>query len=298
MHTLRLPSGKRTALFCTLRMFASSAGIDSPRPRQKALVLSGDLSQIWHMLPVATTRPLSRVASGGFLVALLAGLALWLAGTGYRLRWWELRPAFTILRWAAYGGLLAAVLSLLGVILARPGGPRRGFPLALGGLVIGLVVVGIPWQWWRTAQRVPPIHDITTDTETPPAFVTILPLRADAPNPADYGGPEIAAQQRAGYPDLGPLILQVPPQQAFARALAAARDMGWEIVAAEPAGGRIEATATTLWFGFKDDVVVRVTPADGGSRIDVRSVSRVGRGDVGTNAKRIEAYLARIAHNE
>jgi uncharacterized protein (DUF1499 family) len=74
--------------------------------------------------------------------------------------------------------------------------------------------------------------------------------------------------------------------------------MGWEIVAAEPASGRIEATATTFWFGFKDDIVVRVTPAEGGSRVDVRSVSRVGRSDVGTNAQRIEAYLTRIAHGE
>lgn len=246
----------------------------------------------------ATGRPFSRVAIGGFLVALLAGFALLLSGTGSRLQWWEFRFGFTILRWAAYGGLAAAALSLLGVILARPGGPRRGFALAFVGLVIGTVVVGIPWQWWRTAQRVPPIHDITTDTETPLAFVAILPLRAGAPNPAEYGGPEIAAQQRAGYPDLGPLTLQVPPQQAFERALAAARDMGWEIVAAAPADGRIEATATTFWFGFKDDVVVRVTPANGGSRIDVRSVSRVGRGDVGTNAKRIKSYLARIARSK
>jgi len=248
------------------------------------------------MLLNATNRSLSRVASGGFLLALLAGLVLCLAGTGYRLQWWELRPAFTILRWAAYGGLVAAVLSLLGMILARPGGPRRGFPLALVGLVVGLVVVGIPWRWWRKAQQVPPIHDITTDTETPPAFVAIRPQRADAPNPADYAGPELAAQQRAGYPELGPLTLQASPQQAFERALAAARDMGWEVVAAEPAGGRIEATATTFWFGFKDDVVVRISPTDDGSRIDVRSVSRVGRSDVGTNAKRIKAYLERIAH--
>ncbi|MBI3304526.1 MAG: DUF1499 domain-containing protein [Deltaproteobacteria bacterium] len=250
------------------------------------------------MSSTSADRPLSQVATGSFLVALLAGLALMLAGIGYRLRWWELRPAFTILRWAAYGGLAAAALSLLGVILTRPGGPRRGFALALGGLVIGIVVVGIPWQWWRTAQRVPPIHDITTDTETPPAFVAIRPLRANAPNPAEYGGPEIAAQQRTGYPDLGPLTLPELPQQAFERALAAARDMGWEIVATEPAEGRIEATATTFWFGFTDDVVVHVGLTEDGSRIDVRSVSRVGRGDVGTNAKRITAYLARIAHSE
>src|SRR5215813_11635669 len=191
------------------------------------------------MLLSATNRPLARAASGGFLLALLAGLALWLAGTGYRLRWWGLLPAFTVLRWAAYGGLVAAALSLLGMILARPGGPRRGFSLALVGLVVGLVVFAVPWRWWRKAQQVPPIHDITTDTETPPAFVAVLPLRAGAPNPADYGGPELAAQQRAGYPDLGPLTLQAPPQQVFERALLAARAMGWDIVAAEPSEGRI-----------------------------------------------------------
>jgi len=247
---------------------------------------------------MSTNRPLSRVASGGFLLAVLAGFALWLAGTGYRLQWWDLRPAFTILRWAAYGGLAAAVLSLLGIILTRPGGSRHGFPFALVGLVIGLIIAGVPWQWWRKAQRVPPIHDITTDTETPPTFVAILPLRANAPNPADYGGPELAAQQRAGYPTLGPLILQTPPQQAFERALAAASAMKWDIVAVEPPDGRIEATATTFWFGFKDDIVVRVTPTAGGSRIDVRSVSRVGRSDVGTNAQRIEAYFAKITHGE
>ena len=67
------------------------------------------------------------------------------------------------------------------------------------------------------------------------------------------------------------------------------------LVAAEAADGRIEATDTTFWFGFKDDVVVRVQPADNGSRIDVRSESRVGKSDVGTNARRIRAYLAKLA---
>jgi uncharacterized protein (DUF1499 family) len=233
----------------------------------------------------------------GFFLALLAGAALLLAGVSNRLQWLDFRPALTLFRWAAYGGAAAAALSLLGLILARPGSARRGFPLAMLGLVLGLVVVGIPWQWWQKAQRLPFIHDITTDLENPPVFVAILPLRADAPNSAEYGGPEIAAQQRAGYPDLGPLTLQEPPAPAFTRALEAARAMGWEIVASEPTEGRIEATATTFWFGFKDDVVVRVTPTDGGSRIDVRSVSRVGRSDVGANAKRITAYLARIAKN-
>lgn len=246
---------------------------------------------------ISASRPFSRVAISGFLLALLAGAALLLAGVSHRLQWLDFRSALTLFRWAAYGGAAAALLSLLGLIVARPGSARRGFPLAMLGLVIGLVVVGIPWQLWQKAQRLPFIHDITTDLENPPAFVAILPLRADAPNPAEYGGPEIATQQRAGYPDLGPLTLQEPPPQAFTRALDAARAMKWEIVASEPTEGRIEATATTFWFGFKDDVVVRVTPTGGGSRVDVRSVSRVGRSDVGANAERITAYLARIAGN-
>jgi uncharacterized protein (DUF1499 family) len=250
------------------------------------------------MAPHVPLRPLSRIALSGFLVALIAGLGLLLAGLGSRLQWWEFRSGFTLLQWAAYGGLLAALLSLVGAIRARPGGPRRGFALALVGLLVGLVVVGIPWQWWQTAKRVPAIHDITTDTETPPLFVAILPLRAGAPNPAAYGGPEVAAQQRAAYPELSPLMLQAPPAQAFTSALAAARQMGWEIVASDPTQGRIEATATTFWFGFLDDVVVRITPAGSGSRIDVRSVSRVGRGDVGTNAKRITDYLGRIKRTQ
>jgi len=87
------------------------------------------------------------------------------------------------------------------------------------------------------------------------------------------------------------LILPIRPAQGFKRALAVARDMGWQIIDSNPSEGRIEATDTTFWFGFKDDIVVRVRPTQNGSRIDVRSVSRVGRSDVGTNARRIQKFL-------
>jgi uncharacterized protein (DUF1499 family) len=139
-------------------------------------------------------------------------------------------------------------------------------------------------------QSLPFIHDISTDLEQPPEFVDVVPLRADAPNPVAHPGEETAAQQRQGYPDIRPLELDLAPEQAFDRALATAREQGWEIVAAVPEEGRIEATATTFWFGFKDDVVVRITPAGTGSRLDIRSKSRVGRSDVGANAARIRAF--------
>ena len=106
-----------------------------------------------------------------------------------------------------------------------------------------------------------------------------------------YAGEETAAQQRGAYPEIKPQVLPVLPDEAFERALAVAGEMGWEIVAAEKGEGRIEATDTTFWFGFKDDVVIRIQPAEAGSRVDVRSASRVGVGDLGVNAARIRRFL-------
>lgn len=231
----------------------------------------------------------------GFILAILAGLAGVFAGFGSQWGWWHFRTGFVILRWAAYGGIVAAAISLMAAILTRPGGSRRGFIWSISGLLIGLFVFGVPLWWWWTAQRVPPIHDITTDTENPPRFVTILPLRREAPNPAGYGGPEIAAQQRTAYPEIVAARLSIPPDKAFEQALAIAQSLGWDIVDRNLGADRIEATDTTFWFGFKDDIVIRVTPENSGSRIDIRSVSRVGRSDVGTNAKRIRKFLEKIA---
>jgi uncharacterized protein (DUF1499 family) len=121
--------------------------------------------------------------------------------------------------------------------------------------------------------------------------VAIAPLRADAPNPVTYEGEEIAQQQREGYPDIRPVLLELPADRAFQRALDAAEAQGWEIVDADPADGRIEATDRTFWFGFYDDVVIRLTPVDGRTVVDIRSKSRVGGSDVGANARRIRGYM-------
>jgi uncharacterized protein (DUF1499 family) len=231
--------------------------------------------------------PISLVA------AALAALMLLLAGPGVRLGLWSIHTGFDLLRWAAYLGLAAFAVALVQLLVPRWRG-QRAWMLGLA-LVLGAVAAGVPWYWRRLADKVPPIHDISTDTSDPPVFVAVLPLRADAPNPAAYGGPELAAEQARGYPDIHPLTLPAtPPGAAFARARDAAREAGWTIVAADSAAGRVEATATTAWFGFKDDVVVRIRPEGQGSRVDVRSVSRVGGSDVGTNARRIRAYLDRL----
>ncbi|MEB0135700.1 DUF1499 domain-containing protein [Actimicrobium sp. CCC2.4] len=226
------------------------------------------------------------------LLALLSLVLLGASGIGVQLGWWAFPVGFQMLRWVVYCGVAAVVVSL--ICMVAPAWRRGSWTLLLLGLLIGAGSAFVPWQMAQQAQTLPRIHDISTDLIDPPAFVAILPLRADAVNPAAYGGPGIAAEQRRGYPDIVPLTLTVMPADAYVRALAAVKKMGWEIVADDAAGGRIEATATTRWFGFKDDVVVRVLPAVGGSRIDVRSVSRVGKSDVGTNARRIRRFIAAI----
>ncbi|NIR29774.1 MAG: DUF1499 domain-containing protein [Gammaproteobacteria bacterium] len=240
------------------------------------------------------SRPVSEVAVLGFALASLCALGALASGLGYRLHWWDLGTGFALLRWAAYGAVPAGLAAILGVFLARPHGGRRGLAWALLGVALALPPVLVPAYWLHTARSVPAIHDITTDLENPPAFEAVVPLRRGAPNPHRYAGLEVARQQRRAYPDIGPALVTATPERAFAQALAAARAMGWTIHAAEPETGRVEATDTTFWFGFRDDIVVRVTPHGNGARLDVRSVSRVGRSDLGTNARRVRAYLSAL----
>jgi uncharacterized protein (DUF1499 family) len=227
------------------------------------------------------------------LVALaIAALGLVLvgaAGPAYRVGL-SLQNAFTVMRWGAYAGVAGIAVGIAAMLLARWRKQRKAAWVALGALAAGLVAVGIPYSWQRRAAGVPPIHDITTDLDKPPEFQAIVPLRADAPNSLERS-PMLATQQREGYPDLEPLTLPLPPDRVFNRALDVAGRMDWEVVGSDQSTGRIEATDTTPWFGFKDDIVVRITPWGSGTRVDVRSVSRVGRSDVGTNARRIRDFL-------
>ncbi|MFM9962273.1 MAG: DUF1499 domain-containing protein [Planctomycetaceae bacterium] len=230
----------------------------------------------------------------GLFLSANALLGLGVSGPGYRLGLWGFKTGISVVKGAGLLGLTGVVVSLAGLALWQTKVFPQGMTPALVGLVIGGCVLGLTLKWKHNLDSVPYIHDITTDTEHPPLFVAVLPLRAGSENSAEYGGPELAKQQKEGYPDLKPGMVSGPPDVAFPRALQAAKDMGWKIVASDPKSLRIEATDTTLWFGFKDDVVVRLSSAPIGSRIDVRSVSRVGKSDVGANARRIDAYLARL----
>lgn len=225
------------------------------------------------------------------ILALAATLLLLLAGPGTRMELWDFRFGFTLMRWAVYGGIAAAILAVM--LLLIPAARRGGAGALVAALIIGLGTAGVPWMLAKNARSVPAIHDISTDTADPPEFVAIAPLRSDAPNPPEYAGEETARKQREAYPDIQTLQTDAWPAITFEHALAVARAQGWEIVDADEPQGRIEATATTFWFGFKDDIVIRIRGDgdDGGSAVDMRSKSRVGRSDTGTNAARIRDYF-------
>lgn len=227
--------------------------------------------------------------------ALLAGAAALASGLGHRFGFWDYRFAFTLLRYAAWTGAAGALLSLGALVWTSVLRLRAAAFSAAAGVVAGALAFGVPSMALQEARRVPPIHDISTDTANPPAFVALLAARRAAPNGADYAGEALAEQQRKGYPDIAPLAVAAPPAVAFERALAAARALGWTIISAEPSALRIEATDMTPFFGFKDDVVIRITPAGEASRVDVRSMSRVGRSDLGANARRIRAFSRELA---
>lgn len=232
------------------------------------------------------------LANGLIGLALVVGLAAGASGPLYRWGWIGLADAFSLMR---AGAIAALVISALGVVLLlsllrRPEGRWR----CLVALIVAAPAFLGPWNMMRTAQQVPPIHDISTDLEDPPPFRVLAERRGADENPAAYPGESVASQQRGAYEAIAPLMLEMPPAEAFSLARTVAGGMDWEVVAARPGEGRIEAVATTAWWGFRDDVVIRVTPAPAGSRLDIRSASRVGRSDLGKNARRIREFQQRL----
>ena len=238
-----------------------------------------------------------RAARGLVMAVCVAAFVMLIAsGPGTRLGLWPWQTGFALVKWAAYTGMagaVGAVVLILALVVprwrARPWVPLVALCFALIAFVPPLILL-------EEAKKAPHIHDVTTDPFDPPVFNALLPIRKASPNGADYGGMEVAKIQQQGYPDIKSLVVKTPPAETMQKAIDAARTAGWEIVSSDTPTGRIEATDTTTWFGFKDDIVVRIRPeASGGSRIDVRSVSRVGGSDVGANAKRIRKFLSRLA---
>ncbi|HEA53297.1 hypothetical protein LCGC14_0585560 [marine sediment metagenome] len=229
----------------------------------------------------------------GVILLIVSGVLMAAAGPAYKAEWIELGTSFTWLRQGAQMAVGAAVLGLITLII---GGVLRRWRPALVGALISLAVVAmiaVPMQLKQRANTVPPIHDITTDMNNPPAFTALAAARKEAPNEVDYPGADTARQQKAAYPQLKPVVLDMSMTQAREAVKAVIKARGWEL--AGTTNNVIEATATTLWFGFKDDVAIRLAETPNGVQVDMRSASRVGKSDVGTNAERIQAFLEDLA---
>lgn len=245
----------------------------------------------------------ARLSFAAFAVSLLIGI---LATFGTRLEFWNYRfGLFDLFPWCIYTGIAGLVFGLvwaLGSFFSNSGDDARYGVIGLAG---SIALIAVPLYDVSRLSEEPPIHDISTDTEHPPEFVALLGQRPGAENDADYDGPKkalfkgkvetVAALQHKYYEDIRDDGEIISPEKLFKRAVKAAYAMGWNIVAVAPDEGHLEATDTTLFFGFTDDIVIRVKPAGMGARLDIRSKSRVGQGDMGRNAARIRAYLKRLA---
>ncbi|MDP2332342.1 MAG: DUF1499 domain-containing protein [Reyranella sp.] len=244
---------------------------------------------------VRPTNPIShRLARVAFIAACVGALIVAAAGPLHRYLALDIEAAIAVFRYGFYVAVAGVALGLATIVPTRPGDRRRGFVAAFLAVAIGIAGAWVPVSWFLWSQRLPVINDISSDIADPPAMVALLQLRRGAPNSPSYPGAATATLQREAYPDIVPVALPVAPAEAFKRADRVAMALGWDVVARAPAEGRLEAIDTSDWFGFRDDIIVRIRAAGTGSRVDIRSKSRAGESDLGVNARRIRDFIARL----
>ena len=225
-------------------------------------------------------------------------------GTGAGI--WDYGAGLGTLRYALYATVAGGLLAIIAFLMSRRRGVRTG-RLNLLALTVSLLFVSYLGHQIATARSVPAIHDAATDLDDLPRFAMLTVRPDNLDNIPDNGRPELAAMDpesrwkalhREAYGDLRPLHVAASPAATVRRVERRVRDRGWAIALADPQAGIVEATATILFFRFKDDVVIRVHPdpaRPGGSVVDMRSISRVGSSDIGVNAARIRSFLADLA---
>ena len=242
-----------------------------------------------------------KTSTRALLVSALVLLVILVTGPlGYKFSVVPLQPSLISLLIAFAGGGLVVLIGLVYLVIAMRFDLGVNRNLVIVSMILGMLPIGIMAPQMAAAVDVPPIHDITTDTANPPEFVAIVHLRKNAPNGYEYGVSEAWPAEKLGattieaYPRLKPIKSDLSVANAVDRTETTLQAMGLQIVAVDKGAGLVEATATTFWFGFKDDVVVRVVEDEEGSKIDLRSMSRVGQSDVGVNAARIAEFLDRF----
>ena len=238
---------------------------------------------------MAKTALLAKLA---FIFGLIGAAALPVGALGHRLGLWDHFMGFALVFSGAVLAVLALVLGVAAFIFALSRNRPADRKPALVGMVAGVLILGWMGVQYSKAVSVVPTHDISTDRADPPTFDVVVDRRPPGSNSLGYTAEE-AKLQAEGYPDIVTIRSSVDVEAGLARAADIARDLGWEVVNEDPDDGIVEATDTTSWFGFKDDVVIRIRPDEGGSVVDLRSVSRVGLVDLGVNAERIRAFRQR-----
>lgn len=191
---------------------------------------------------------------------------------------------------ALAGGTLTVIVSLVSLFVSRGGRNPDGMRLAIAGLAVGVGLVLVVVASIAPSADLPPINDISTDLENPPQFASPSVVPEYVGRNMSYP-PEFADSVREAYPDLRSLHDPAPPNQAYTKALRLATDLGWEIAAQSDTQFTFDARDETTLFRFVDDVTIRVEPAGTGSKVDIRSRSRDGQGDLGANAARIRSFI-------
>lgn len=227
------------------------------------------------------------------LIVGLGALALLPIGAlGARFGLWDFERGFQFMFTGVFVAAAVLVLGIAVFVFAwRAGRKDAAVPIGIG-LLASIVALATMGYQYRLTTTVPPINDITTDLDDPPMFGA-LELRGEGV--LDYV-PDKGVAQREGYAHIATAESALAPDAALEKAISVAGDLGWDVLADTEGDGErtVEAMATTFWFGFVDDVVVRVRPSPTGSLVDVRSASRVGLSDLGANAARIDAFMARF----
>lgn len=229
------------------------------------------------------------------VIPLLLGFPI--AVIAYRLQLWPMGVSFKIIKLTGYASVavlaLAALLGLYALFQKQLDVVKS---CVFVTVLLAIPVIGPSVQVYK-AKTLPFLHQVSTDTVNPPQFQAVIALRGDNSNPLKYDSEKLAPLQQAAYPEVQTIKSELTTQQAFTKAIATAMSLGWEIIAKNPEQGTIEAVDTTLLWGFKDDVVIRIQATAAGSNIDLRSISRIGGTDLGANANRIRRFISTFAND-
>ena len=246
---------------------------------------------------------MAKVTFAGFVLSLGVGLV---ASFGTRFGYWDYHfGLFKLFPWCLGTGLATFVCGAVWIVWALIANDSGGRVFGLIGLIGIIVVLYNPVTEYWDHYGQPPMPDVSTDTEDPPTFVSLLSRREGAKTSPNYEGGKtiifdgkaasLALLQHKYYGDVHSAAILISPERLFKRAVAASYAMGWTIVAIVPDEGRIEATDTTFFFGFTDDIVIRVKPAGMGAKLDIRSKSRADGDDLGRNVRRVRDFIKKLA---